>query len=308
MLKKTKIKKNSRDIQDAIFFASMVIVPTIQFIIFYICVKVNTITLSFKVYEPGTNSFRWDFLANFRTFFMDLTTTEIFTTAIKNSFIASIFTVGFGIIIGLIFSLYIYRKQFGHKLFKILLFMPSVVSSIVMATVFSKFVDEAYPRLMEQWFDIKATALLAGTNTRWGTLIFYALWSGFGSPILLYVGAMSGISDSVSEAAKLDGCNIVQESWYVTLPLVYPTIIVYVTTGLATIFVNQLNLYSFYQGSADFSISTMGYWFYTKTAGAQGAVAEYPYLSAVGLIFTFLALPMTFGGRWLMNKIGPKTE
>jgi ABC-type sugar transport system permease subunit len=92
------------------------------------------------------------------------------------------------------------------------------------------------------------------------------------------------------------------------LPLVYPTIVVYVTTGLATIFTNQLNLYSFYQGGADYTISTMGYWFYKETAAAAGEVALFPYLSAVGLIFTFLALPMTFGGRWLMNKLGPKTE
>lgn len=308
MLKKMKLKKNSRDLQDAIFFASMVIIPTIQFIIFYICVKINTVTLSFKVYDPQTQSFNWDFTKNFSDFFYNLSTTKIFTVAIKNSLVASIFTVGFGIIIGLIFSLYIYRKQFGHKIFKVLLFMPSVVSSIVMATVFSKLADNAYPELMNQWFGIKVNGLFADLNTRWGILIFYALWSGFGSPILLYVGAMSGISESVSEAAKLDGCNIVKESWYVTLPLIYPTIIVYITTGLATIFVNQLNLYSFYGGAADPSIQTMGYWFYTQTANAEGMVAAYPYLSAVGLFFTFLALPMTFGGRWFMTKIGPKTE
>lgn len=309
MLKtKLKMRIGSRDFKDAIFFASMVIIPSIQFIIFYICVKINSISLAFQVYDG--DKLTWSFSANFQKFFYDLQNSELFVHAIKNSLVSSVFTVAVGISIALIFSLYIYRKQFGSKLFKVLLFMPSVVSSLVMTKVFTLFVDVAYPRLMMEYFGIKAEALLGTESTMFPTIIFYSLWSGFGAQILLYVGAMSGISESVSEAAKLDGCNIVQESWYITLPLIYPTITVYVTTGVATIFTNQLNLYQFFGDGAEYNIQTMGYWFYNQTSLATSIMdmSGFAYISAVGLLFTFVAIPMTYLVRWAMNKWGPKTE
>ena len=301
-------KLNRRDRKDALFFASMLIIPTIQFIIFYVGVKFEIISLSFQTYDPKTNEFIWDFGANFQRFFQEFSRVEDFKVAIENSLIASVFTIGVGISLGLVFSLYIYHKQFLNSFYRVVLFMPSIISAMVIGLVFAMFVDTAYPDLMYSITGEKVKGLFANPDTQWGTLIFYALWIGFGSPILMYVGAMSGISESLSEAARLDGCNLVQESWYITLPLIYPTILVYVTTGVATIFTNQLHLFTFFLSDAHYSISTMGYWFYVQSKAATSESQLYPYVSAVGLIFTFVAIPMTYFVRWFMKKVGPKTE
>lgn len=286
----------------------MVALPTLQFIVMYIGVNFNSVLLAFQEYDPATTAMKFIGFENFKRFFMEYQTTTIFSTALKNSLVAAIFTVGVNIALTVIFSLYIYHQRFAHKIFKVILFIPSIVSSIVMVKVYAMFCDGAIPELIKILFGKEIHGLLADVKTRWASIIFFNIWSGFGSSILIYVGAMNNISESVFEAAKLDGANVIQETWHITLPLIYPTTITYVTAGLAGIFTNQLGLYSFYGDSADTSLYTLGYWFYREVSNANGVVAMYPYISAVGLLCTIVCVPLVLFARWLMNKLGPKTE
>lgn len=306
---KVKLKGNSRLMKEIIFFTIMMIVPTVQYLIFGFGIKINLITLAFQTFNVDTNQMEWNLLGNFEKFFAQYNESLELQNSIRNSLSLPIWTIFLSIFIGVFFSLYIYKKQFGSRAFKVLLFMPSIVSAIVMTRVFSMFVDRAYPDFLRLTFGVEAPlGLLANKDTRWATLIFYSLWSGFGSSILLYVGAMSSISESLSEAAKLDGCNMLQESIFITIPLIYQTILVYITTGIAAIFVNQLNLYSFYQHTASASVSTMGYWIYIQTLSAGGQTQNYAYLSAVGLLLSCITVPTTLIIKWFLNKVGPKTE
>lgn len=304
-LSKGKNFIKSKKIKDAVFFACMVAIPTVHFFIFWFGVNINSILLSFKVYDGKT--FHWDVLANFEKFFTEYRLTDFFSTAIKNSLIASLFTVVLNIVLSIIFSLYIYRRYWGSTLFKVLLFVPSIVSSIVMVRVYSMVCDEAIPKIMQLLFDKEdAMGLLANVKTKFGAILFYCLWSGFGSPILVYVGSMNNISDSVSEAAQLDGANFIKEAWYITIPLIFPTVVTYITVGLTGIFTNELSLFSFYGDSSE--VHTLGYWFYCGVLNAEGHVSEYPYYSAVGLMFSFICIPVVLTVRWLLNKYGPSVE
>ena len=47
---------------------------------------------------------------------------------------------------------------------------------------------------------------------------------GYGS--VLYLSALTGIDQSLYEAAKIDGANKMQQIWHVTLPGIRPTIVV----------------------------------------------------------------------------------
>ena len=306
-LKKDKNFMRSKNIKDAIFFACMVAIPTIHFCIFWFGVNINSILLAFKVYDGET--YKWDVFANFARFFNEFQIAEYLGIAVKNSLIASLFTVVLNIALSIIFSLYIYRKYLGSSLFKVILFIPSIVSSIVMVRIYGMICDETIPKIAEVVFGNKEfMGLLANTQTKFGTILFYCLWSGFGSPILIYVGSMNNISESVSEAAQIDGANFVKESWYITLPLIFPTIVTYITVTLTGIFTNELSLYSFYGDAAEYTVQTIGYWFYCGVLNAEGQVAQYPYYSAIGLVFTFICVPVVLAVRGLLNKYGPSVE
>jgi ABC-type glycerol-3-phosphate transport system permease component len=115
------------------------------------------------------------------------------------------------------------------------------------------------------------------------------------------------VSESLSESAQLDGCGLMQEFWYITLPCVYPTLVTFLVVGLVNIFTNQLNLYNFYQGSANTNLYTFGYYLFRGAQRAQ-SVAEYPVLAAMGIIFTIVIVPVTLLFRKLLVKFGPSAD
>lgn len=166
-----------------------------------------------------------------------------------------------------------------------------------MVSVFKQFTERVIPAITG------GSGLLANTDTEFLTLLFYMVWSGFGVSVLMYVGAMSNINESVIEAAQLDGVNAFMEFTRIILPLVWPTVVVFLTTQLAGIFSNQMNLFSFYGQGAETRVQTVGYYLYRNTYVAQ--ISDYPYLAAFGLVLTAIVAPITVLVRWLLTKFGP---
>ena len=301
------ILKRKKDLRDGLFFAVMMAIPTVQFIIFYVIKNFSAVLMAFQVFDPKTGGVTYTF-ENFTNFFYEWKTTDSFQTMTLNSLTFSVFSVVVAPIICIMFSLYVYRKELWSGAFKVLLFIPSIVSSIVIVRVHTAVFDGMIPEIWKIITGDSIKGLLANLETRKGTIIFSCLWGGFGPSMLIYVGAMSAIDESISEAAKLDGAGFLRESLHITLPLVYPTIVVQFIAGLAGIFVNQMNLYSFYGDTAHRSISTVGYWLYNMVQRAKGNYYEYPYISAVGMLCTLIIVPITLGMRYVLNKVGPKTE
>lgn len=75
---------------------------------------------------------------------------------------------------------------------------------------------------------------------------------------------------------------------------------------MAGIFTNQMNLFSFFGPKAENSLSTFGYYLYSNTQSAT--TADYPYLSSMGIVMTFIAVPLTLLVKFLLEKFGPSTD
>lgn len=121
---------------------------------------------------------------------------------------------------------------------------------------------------------------------------------------------MDSIEPSLTEAARIDGATPFKEFWYVVLPMTFSTISVFLVTGVASIFMNQMFLFSFYGWAPPADLDTFGYYFFRKTSEAttyndKQALCT---LSALGLIFSAMAIPLTFGVRYLLNRYGPKED
>ena len=142
------------------------------------------------------------------------------------------------------------------------------------------------------------------TDTEFITILFFSIWTGFGIQTLIYGSAMSGISNDIVDAAKIDGVTPMREFLYIDIPMIMPTIAVFVVSSTATIFVNQMNLFSFYGPEAsNYNIWTIGYYMYRGMA--VDPLSKYPYYAAFGLVMTMITIPITLIVRGLMNKMDP---
>lgn len=299
--------KNKRT-QDLIFCLLILAIPMIQFAIFYVGVNVNSFAMVFQKYvvDPSTGRGRYEFAGigqNLQTLKNTLKMEQVLAPAIRNSLIAFLTITVVGITLSLVFSLYIFKKFPGSAVFKVLLFAPSILSAVVTVTTYRTFVDIVFP----EFFKMKdGIGLISNPNTKFGTIIFYNIWIGFGTQILMYSGAMNGIDPSITEAAKLDGANPWIEFFRIILPLIFPTIQTFIVTGVAAIFTNQINLVAFEALNAQIKYNTIGYYLFKK-ANAPTQY-EYPIWATFGVMLTLIAAPLTMLTRWALDKFGPSCE
>lgn len=299
------VSLQNRSRKKKIFYYSMMAWPVLQFLVFWVGVNVNSIFLAFQEFNYDTGSYIWVGFAPFGEAWRAMTEEGMLLITIKNSLVAYVVGLLFGIGLGLLFSYYIYKKYPGSGVFKFMLFLPSIISSVVLIIMFKFFVENAIPYVvMKMTGERPETGLISNSDTAFGTVLFYSVWVGFGANLLMYVGAMTGISESVVEAAKVDGITPIREFFQITLPLIYPTVQTFVVVGIAGLFTNQLGLYSFYGTAAPTNTYTFGYYLFRLTAKATQT--DYPYLSATGLMMTCIAVPLTLGCRKLMTVFGPK--
>ncbi len=105
----------------------------------------------------------------------------------------------------------------------------------------------------------------------------------------------------------MDGAGALREFFYIIIPSIYPTIVTFIVVGVAGIFTHQMNLYSFYGTSAAAELYTFGYYLYVHTKVAT-SYADFPELSALGIVLTVVAVAMTMTVKYLLEKFGPSTD
>lgn len=306
-IKKSKSGMQSRKRRDIIFYTLLMAFPVVQFLIFYIVVNVNSFALAFREYDKSAGEFYWAGFNNFQAIFNKFELDPTFLGALKNSLTLLAWQLVVGVPLSLLFSFYIYKKMYASEFFRVILFLPSILSAVVMVTLYKYSMDIFLPGVVNKLFALDAQPFLSNPEKQFGLLVFYSIWLSFGSSTLLYSGTMSGIDASIVEAAELDGANPLQEFIFITLPMIYSTIIVFIVVAIAGVFTNQMNLYSFFVDKAEYSVYTIGYYLYKNTAHATGE-GDYPQLAAFGLLGSCIVIPLTLVLRWLLNKFDPEEK
>lgn len=302
---KSRIKTlNTTKRNRLIFYWGILVLPLIQFVFCYIYVNMNTFVLAFQEYDFEIGGYVINLTGNFKQVFADMKTKEYIIASFGNSIEVWFWSLFFGSAGSILFSYYIYKKNFLSGFFKIILYSPAIVSGVIIVIIYKYFMDMAIPELVLKIAGTEIKGLLSNSATRRPAIMFFGIYLGFGTQVLLYSGAMSGISDSIIESAKLDGIKPMRELVSIVIPMIWQTFVTFMVVSIAGIFTNQMNLFSFYGPSAPYSLYTFGYFIYAETL--KSGVSGYPYLSAWGLLMTVVAVPLTLFVRWALDKFGPK--
>ena len=107
---------------------------------------------------------------------------------------------------------------------------------------------------------------------------------------------MNRIPSEVIEAARLDGVGAFRELAQIILPMVWPTMTTLLVFTFVGIFTTSGPILMFTEGQWD--TYTIAYWIFEQVYSS----GRYEYASAVGLIFTLIALPIVLGVKKLMER------
>jgi raffinose/stachyose/melibiose transport system permease protein len=150
-----------------------------------------------------------------------------FRTAVSNNLLIIVLSLAVQIPFSLALAVLLNRRFRGRAVFRLVFFLPYVLSEAITGVVFSlllqpaAFVDSALERvglggLIQDW--------LGDTNIVMITLFVIISWKYFGFHMILLLAGLQGIPHEIEEAALIDGAGRRQVFRFITLPLLGPTL------------------------------------------------------------------------------------
>lgn len=294
---KTK-KKQGLERGSTVFYALLMIFPVAQFLLFYVWVNFKSFGYAFLTPSASASKV-WDVtFKNITSWFTNESNLKSLMQTGKMSLLFYGVNLGLSIPLGLLFSYYVFKKLPLSGMFRIFLFIPSIIPAAAFVLAYRYLFNEV------------AHEVLSMPNLRFDKhplahVLFYNFYVSFGTSVLMYANKMFDISPEVIEAGKLDGAIGFKEFWHIVLPLTFPTLSVFLITGVATIFTNQYNLFLFKTNS---KFNTLGYHLYILAGNTSGFEREIPPVAALGLILTAIAAPLTFLVKFVLEKFGPSED
>ena len=110
--------------KNIIFCCLVLFFPLLQFAVFYIGVNFNSIFLSFKSFDYDTGRYAFAGFDNFKQVIYNFKELYVLQKSLTNSLILICCTLFIGISLSIIFSFFIYKKVFGHQVYRVILFLP----------------------------------------------------------------------------------------------------------------------------------------------------------------------------------------
>ena len=292
---------------ETLFYISIVILPVIQLSLYYVYVNFDALFMSFQQWDSQTNTFNWVGFDNFRKVLTELGQDGSWlNVSLWQSLLTWVASKIF-LPLDILFAYYCYKKMPGWNFFKGMLYLPQVLSAMVISLLVQYMFDNLIPEVALKYFNTTIDPmLLSGGWDAWWTDFWWTGLFACGSGILLYTTVMSRIPESLTEYAYLEGCGPMREFLTITFPLIFGTFSVNLVGGVAAIFTANGSWFTYF-GTGSTNPSSVGYFIYCLTLDSSG-YANYPYASACGMFFTMFAVPLTLFMRWLTDKIDPKVQ
>ena len=260
----------------------------------------DVIQLSFMKWNGLNADKQWAGLENYRYVLTDDT---VFWVAFRNTLIWTALSVIFPPLIGFALALALNQNIPGRSPLRALFYMPVIIAPIAVATMWrwmfdpffglfnSMLTSAGWTNLIQDWLGDRKIAL-------YSVFIGY-VWEVSGFSMVLFLAGLQGVSQTLVEAARIDGAGRFQVFRYVTLPALKPTITIVVILAL----INSLKafdiVYGMTGGGPAQSTQMLAMWAYTQAM----QLGDFGRGSAVSVILLVITLVVVIPYlRWTLKR------
>ena len=177
---------------------------------------VRTVVMSFQhtnLVQPAT----WVGLANFRSVIHD----PLLPIAVKNTAYFALLALIFGYPIPLIAAVLMSEARRFRGAYSALAYLPVVIPPVVAVLLWKTFYDASSTGVFNTvlgWVHLGPYPWLQSQQWAMPSLVLEATWANAGATVIIYLAALTGVNRELYEAASVDGANLWQKIWRVTLP------------------------------------------------------------------------------------------
>ena len=284
-----KLLNNMLNIESSagILFILPALIGTIIFIVIPV---ICSFALSFTKWDL-LNPIQLVGLSNYKELFSD----SLFYKIFINTVVFALSTSILGVIIPLVLACILNAKIRGSEFYKTAYFLPFITPMVVIGIVWQWIFDPNIG-LINQLLHININWLY-DEKFAMPALIIVSVWKLIGYNMIIFISSLSGISQSLFEAAKIDGANPVETFINVTVPLLSPSIFfVVIITAISSFQVFDL-IYLMTQGGPLDSTNVLVYSIY-KNAFEYFNVGK---ASAIAYVLFIIILVLTLI-QWNLRK------
>ncbi|MEN8584884.1 sugar ABC transporter permease [Burkholderia sp. RS01] len=161
-------------------------------------------------------------------YFTVLTDTERFWPAVGRTLSFTLVALACEIILGMCIALLLWRPFRGEKWVRVAILLPLVATPVAVGMMWRLIFDPniGFANQLLGLVGIPPQPWLSGQDSALPTTIFMDVWQWTPMVVLILLAGLTSLSEEPDEAARMDGATAVQRFFYVTLPLMMPTVIV----------------------------------------------------------------------------------
>lgn len=227
----------------------LMILPGLLFILIFKYMPLGGITIAFKEFLPGKGIWGspWVGLENFEYMLALPDTKRVMWNTLFIAAAKILINFPVPIIISILLN-EVKNHRFKRSV-QTIIYLPYFISWVILAGIIQDlFAKEGLINQFLGIFGAEPVFFLRNKYAFLGVLIGTDVWKNFGYNTVVYLAAITGIDETLYEAAKIDGANRFQQIWNVTLPGIAPIVVLMMILNLGNVlnagFEQIFNLYN----------------------------------------------------------------
>ena len=223
----------------------ILLLPAVIYTLIFAYYPMTGIVMAFKKYNysGGIWGSPWNGLENFKFFFQSGQAGLV----TRNTVLYNIVFIAFNTILQIAVAILLteIKSHAFRKVTQSIMFLPYFISWVVVGIIAFNILSYDYGFLNMILTSLGQEKISYYTQGKYwpAILLFFNCWKNIGYGSVMYLAAIMGIDTSIYEAATIDGANVFQRIFHVTLPMIRPTMIILILLSVGGIFKGNFDMF-----------------------------------------------------------------
>lgn len=286
----------------------VMMLPGLVLLLLFAYLPMAGLTMCFNDYNPilGVRGF-WESPWVGLKWFEKFIDSFYFGRLMRNTLLINIAKLLCGFWVPILFALLLNeeRNRRYKKVVQTVSYMPYFISWVVVIAMMDAVFSPATGLVnnIRNSMGLQSIYYMGKSEYFYPMIVGSSIWKGFGWSSIIYLAAISGISQDMYEAAEIDGCNRFQRAWYITLPSIRTLIVMMLLLNIGGLLGSDFQQIFTYIGSNS-SLYEVGDVIDTYVYRVGLTQMQLSFGAAVGLFRGVISLILLGGANWLTKRLG----